>query len=216
MQLIVYTAIFGQIGDKLRPPQNTSSDVAYIAYLDVEEVPEVEGWEVRRPAWHHPDARRKARKHKLLSHRLYPEADYTLWLDGCFTPVVDPWELVDRYLQDSDLCVFRHAQRKCVYQEVEACVRLRKDDPRVMRAQISRYRREGYPYHNGLAETGALLRRHTEKIREFNEAWWRELSQNSLRDQLSFDYVCWRHRIRYSVFDGDRHHTPYFHWRPHR
>lgn len=216
MKLVVYTAIFGQIRDKLYPPQNAAEDVPYVAYMDAEELPEVGGWEIRRPVWHLPDARRKARKHKLLSHRLHPEADYTLWVDGCLTPVVDPWDLVDRYLRNTDLCVFRHAQRKCLYQEVEACVRLRKDDPRIMRAQVAKYRREGYPYHNGLAETTAVLRRHSEKIRRLNEAWWAELAANSLRDQLSLDYVCWKHGIRYSVFSGLRYRSPYFHWRAHR
>lgn len=214
---VVYTAIFGDIRDFLFSPQNLKPTTRRDAYLDVDRPGATNGWATKPPAWEHAtNPRLRARRHKILSHQLYPDEDLTLWVDGCLTPLADPEYLAAKYLQDVDICLFRHMERNCVYQELEACIKLRKDDPEVMRNQVLGYRDAGYPYNNGLAETTAVLRRHTPEIRELNERWWSEVRNKSLRDQLSLDYLCWSMNIRYSVFAGQRTQSPHFQWRPHR
>jgi hypothetical protein len=47
-----------------------------------------------------------------------------------------------------------------------------------------------------------LLRRHTEAIRAFNEAWWDEIQRGSRRDQLSFAYVARRCGLTWRHFPG--------------
>lgn len=213
--IVVYTAIFGTIPDELYRPVYEGEGVEYHAYVDRVRGSR-HGWQLRPKHFTADDPRRQARQHKLLSHELYPEAEYTLWLDGCLSPLCDPRQLVDQYLGEHDICVFRHMQRNCVYQELEACLQLRKDDPQVMRRQVNTYRREGYPYNRGLAETTAVLRRHSPQVKALNEAWWRELVTGSVRDQLSFDVVCWRLGVPYATFDGTRTRCPHYKWRPHR
>lgn len=219
MKLIVYTAIFGGIKDKLRPPVNIPDDVELHAYVDMtgDPVKHSSGWECRAPVWEHPtNPRLRARRHKLMSHELYPDADATLWVDGCLTPVENPHSLVEKYLSSHDICLFQHMQRNCIYQEAEACVRLAKDSSNVLRGLVKRYKAEKYPYNNGLAETTAVLRRHTDAVKRFNEEWWHELKNNSIRDQMSFNYVAWRQGIEYSRFLGNRCQCPHFVWNPHR
>ena len=213
---VIYTAIFGNIGDQLKPPRNVPPDIPCEAFIDIDRPEDRNGWRCRPPVWNNNNPRLRARRHKVLSHILYPEAEYSLWLDGCFTPLVSPQGLIDEFLADHDICLFKHMQRNCVYQELEACVRLKKDRPEIMRRQVDDYRREGYPHNNGLVETGALLRRHTKAVKDFNEAWWQELRHKSLRDQLSFNYVAWKLGIEYNVFPQNRVACPYFHWTPHR
>jgi len=219
--LVVYTAIFGDIGDRLQPVARfRSPEVAFHAYVDGVSTPteSAEGWELRPAAWEHDaDPRLRARRHKLLSHELYPDTPATLWLDGCLTPAQDPRLLVSQYLGDGkpEIYFFRHMQRDCVYQECEACIRLAKDLPGTLRAVAKRYRREGYPYNNGLAETTAVLRANTQRIREFNASWWAELLENSVRDQVSCDYVAWRMSLEYGTFPGTRMTCPHFTWIPH-
>lgn len=212
--IVCYTAIFGNIGDQLYPPER-SGDTQYIAFVD-DPTPRQAGWQLRPPQWIRPDKRRQARQHKCLAHELFPEADYTFWVDGCLTPLQPAQELVEYLLNDHDLATFEHMERNCVYQELEACLRLHKDVPELMRKQIAKYRREGYPHHNGLAETTAVLRRNTPKIREFNQLWWDEIRNESTRDQLSFDYVCWKLGITYAHLEGTRVSSPHFTWRAHR
>lgn len=214
--IVVYTAIFGGIRDRLyQPVKAQSEENHYVVFSDTIRDAARNGWEIRHVA-KSDNPQRCARRLKVLSHKTFPDARYTLWVDGCLTPVEEAWRLVDRFLNDTDLCVFEHMERGCVYQELEACIKLKKDDPAVMRQQISRYKEASYPYHNGLAETTAVLRRETDAIRAFNELWWLEIEQGSIRDQLSFDYTAWELGIEYATFEGTRTRSPHFVWRPHR
>jgi hypothetical protein len=67
---------------------------------------------------------------------------------------------------------------------------------------MKHYRYENYPTGAGLAECPVILRRHTKGTELFNEIWWNEIETHSRRDQLSFNYVAWKLRIRYAVFPG--------------
>lgn len=223
MKIVVFTAIFGDIRDRLQPIKNLlgNEEVQYHAYVDGVDKPQTHdtGWELRPAVWAHAtNARLRARRHKILSHELYPDADFTLWVDGCLTPVQDPTELVKLYFRKDqpDMYLFQHMQRNCVYQEAEACIRMKKDDPNRLRAITHRYKEEGYPHNNGLAETTAMLRKHTRKVKEFNGAWWSELRNNSIRDQMSFDYMVWRRKMRYGHLRGIRTKSPHFSWKAHR
>lgn len=217
---VVYTAIFGNIGDSIRPVE-PSDDTSYVAFVEPDRFPikkqaNLHGWQLRPPKWIHQNKRRQARQHKCMAHALFPEARYSLWVDGCLKPVTPMAELVEFLLLGADICTFEHMQRSCVYDELKACIGLKKDDPKVMTAQVERYRKEGYPENNGLAETTAVLRRHTSLTKQLNELWWSEICHQSLRDQLSFNYVCWQLGARYETFEGTRIASPYFNWWPHR
>ena len=218
MSIVIYTAIFGPIKDSLHEPKNIPPDVECHAYIEgITEPEERNGWLCKPAVWEHSsNPRLRARRHKMLAHQLYPDVNYTLWVDGCLTPKTDPHKLVEKYLQHVDITVFQHMQRNCLYKELEACLRMKKDDPRTMRAQVNRYRAEGYPYNAGLGETTALLRRHSAAAMRFSTAWWEELRNNSIRDQLSFNYLLWQRGLNYNTFEGNRCKCPHFDWRAHR
>jgi hypothetical protein len=218
LRLVVYTAIF-DIGDQLHPVPGLGPDVAFHCYTDVQQPWQgADGWWRLPAVWAHPTKPRlRARRHKLMAHQLYPHVEYTLWVDGCLTPT-DPDLLLrpEHYLAQHDLCVFKHMQRDCIYAEMDACLELKKDSPDIIERLRARYTAEKYPVKRGLAETTAVLRRTNDLTQRLNEAWWAELSANSIRDQLSFDYVCWRQGRAYNTFAGTRCASPHFRWRPHR
>lgn len=59
--------------------------------------------------------------------------------------------------------------------------------------QIEKYKAEGYPEGIGMVETCVLLRKHNDiKCVLFDNAWATELLEQSHRDQLSFNYICWK------------------------
>ena len=215
---IIYTALFGDTKDELYPPEEQSDLVECIAYVDEPRMAQFKGkgWQLRPAYYHDENPRRRARHHKCGPHELFPKAAYSMWIDGCLTPLQDLREMTEYLLPNEDMAVFEHMERGCVYKELEACIRLKKDNPELMRRQVQRYREQKYPYDNGLAETTAVLRRHCDEIRRFNNAWWTEIDQFSLRDQLSFDFVCWQSRIDYAWLEGTRTESPHFQWRPHR
>ena len=217
--LVVYTAITGSFPNQLRPPLGPQDPkgrkVRHICFSDKPR--NVGRWQVVTPVWDHDDPRRVARYHKALSHRLFPNARYTLWHDGNQQLKVNPWDLVDRYLnRDHVLASYKHPDRDCVYQELEACVKLKKDNSGVMRRQIGAYRQQGYPAHNGMIETTAVLRDNSERARKINNLWWKEIVAGSRRDQLSINYVLWRLKERHAVMAGQRDRPVYFNYFPHR
>lgn len=214
--LVIYTAIFGDCKDRLYPlPWLDKIDC--FAFVDGVKSPRKgkHGW-IECPArFTDPNPRRRAREHKTMAHELFPDAKLSIWVDGTMTPHTDPRALTAKYLKDHDICTFRHSARTCIYQEAEMCVRNRKDDVATIREQIAGYHREGYPYHNGLAETMVVMRRHTPAIREFNELWYASIKHQSLRDQLSFNYCLWKLGLQHDVFHNYYHEQGDFSFRSH-
>lgn len=71
-----------------------------------------------------------------------------------------------------------------------------------MDAQMERYRNEGYPEHNGLIDSGILVRElKNQKVINLMETWWQEVLHGSKRDQLSFNYACWKNDFVYDTAD---------------
>jgi hypothetical protein len=209
--VVVYTAITRGYDILKEQPRATTKEASFVAFLD--EPWESETWRSLPVHTALSDPNRNAKIHKILSHVYLPDAEYTLWIDGSVTiqPVDSIQRLIDVYLADCDLAVFRHRLRTCVYQEANVCLQRRLDEPEVIWQQACRYTREGYPANAGLAECSVILRRHTSRVRAFNEAWWDEIATGSRRDQLSFGYVAQKVALRYGFFPGSIADNPWFH-----
>jgi GT2 family glycosyltransferase len=138
---------------------------------------------------------KEQRQIKILAATNHPEYEYSLWVDGSIIPVCDPTPLIEQYLDKHDICFFRHPTRTCTYQEAHTVIQLKLDDPDIVNHQIETYKTLGFPIIYGLPETGVILRRHTDKIREFERTWWTAVEQGSHRDQLSVSFSLWFHDI---------------------
>lgn len=179
-------------------------------------------WSVRPVVWKHPTCNiRTARWHKINSHLALPEHDYSVWVDGSqrIKPVDLHVELVEplrEHEKKQPISTFKHPVRTCVYQEMSACNRLRKDNATLMAEQVKKYRSEGYPPYNGMVETACVVRNNSLPVRRFNEFWWQEIENGSRRDQLSFNYTSWKLGIAYGRVMGHRQESAYFEFTPHR
>ena len=187
--MIVYTAIFNNY-DLLQSPPVAVEGVRYVCITD--EAPlKRNGWDIHlvdRPLVPHPYIQRS---YKILAHRVFPDADVSLYLDGTFELLVDPRRLADRYLTDADLALFRHPQRDGVYAELSACEDLGKERREITTLAEERYRAQGMPETGYLHAAGVLIRRHTDQVAEFNERWMTELLDSSVRDQPALANTLW-------------------------
>lgn len=113
--------------------------------------------------------------------------------------MVSPYELIDEVREHgAAIGVFRHPDRRCIYVEAARCISMSKDDPALIIRQMERYRREGYPPDNGLAECNVIVRHHSDAlVQKVMSDWWREIRKGSRRDQLSFNYVIWKNAFKY-------------------
>ena len=202
--IAVYTAISNVTNnyDKLKEQKRHGDGVEYVAFLEEKEASKT--WDFRRMHDEFGDPNRNAKIHKILSHRFFPDKKYTLWVDGSVN-ISFPFSvkrLVDIYLQDCDIAVFKHPDRNCLYEEANVCIQRKLDDENTIRKQMRKYTSEGYPSNVGLAECTVILRRHSPKIIDFNEAWWDEIKNGSKRDQLSFNYVARKTMTKIKFFPG--------------
>jgi hypothetical protein len=222
---VIYTAITGGY-DILKPPagievpgQDVPLRIAFMDDPDLQSRSNHRGWhEIKPTASICMDPHMQSRRYKILAHEVLPPGtEFSLWVDGSveFNSDLHPEVLARQFLGNSDLALFRHRLRDCLYDESHACQRLRLDDPSVMARQMNRYRAEGYPRNNGLAECAVILRRHTPSTARLNELWWQEVSNGSRRDQLSFNYACWKLGIKHSLLPGTMLDNPFFKWHPH-
>lgn len=188
-KIVVYTAITNNYDTLKEPRIKLWKGVDFVAFLD--HAPVATSWQIRKAGSEFNDPCRNAKTPKILPHVFFPDATYSLWIDGSveinFNFSIQ--QLIDVYLREHDLAVFKHPERQCIYEEAAKCIRINKDNPAVIQRQMAAYRNENYPPNNGLVESAVLLRRHTGKVRQFNEVWYQEIKHNSRRDQLSFNYA---------------------------
>jgi hypothetical protein len=177
------------------------------------------------------DNTRNAKRFKVLPHRHLQDYEYSIFIDGNMKVVGNVNELVDKYLSDSNVAFFSHAQNKldprdCIYDEAQTILDLGeknmkrspkkgvlnyKDDPEIVKRQVERYMDMHYPSHNGLITGMVILRRHNEKdCIKAMEDWWTEIKYNSKRDQLSFNYIAWKNKLKFSYIQGDSRDNKYF------
>jgi hypothetical protein len=200
----IYTAITGRYDRLKRQSAQAAAGARQVAFVDEEtrRVGGPAGWELCSITQEGTDANRMAKHPKVLSHRVLPDADCTLWMDASVLLIApfDMARLTELFLADSDLCVFGHDRRGCVYEEARRCIELGLDEPETIVRQMARYRDDGFPVDAGLAEATVILRRHTPEICAFNERWWQEIERGSRRDQLSFPYVAHKMGLSYHRF----------------
>ena len=208
---IIYTAIAGGY-DNLKPPwgdnPNSPTRLAFVDNPDLCAGTGCPGWQIEPMSSICMDPLMQAKSYKVMAHKVLPAGtEFSLWVDGsmAFNAGLHPGDLALRYLKDADLALFRHPIRDCLYDEAHRCNVGKMDDSSVMARQMNRYRAEGYPRNNGLAECAVILRRHTPAVARLNEMWWKEIAEGSRRDQLSFGYVCWKLDVKYAFFPGTRH-----------
>ena len=136
--------------------------------------------------------RKTARKYKMLPQNYLPDYDGWIWIDNSCIFLYNPIDLYNLYTTGFDLSVHEHCDRISIYQEAQVIIERGLDDKGVVNTQMRQYELDGY-VDMGLFETGILMRVNNDRVIRFNNMWWEELRNNSIRDQLSFPYTIWKH-----------------------
>ncbi|KAL2931970.1 Thimet oligopeptidase [Bienertia sinuspersici] len=221
--IVVASAIFGNY-DLLQQPRNTSEDakknVCYFMFLDEETEVAMKNASLidgskKVGLWRivvvhnlpYTDPRRNGKIPKLLLHRLFPNARYSIWLDGKLELVEDPYRILERFLwrQNATFAISRHYKRFDVFVEAEANKAAAKYGNASIDFQIDFYKKEGLtpysidklPITSDVPEGCVILREHVPIANLFSCLWFNEVDRFTSRDQLSFSTV--RDKIRSKV-----------------
>ena len=218
--LVIYTAIFGGYDGLL--PQKKFDGVDYICFTD--SPIKSRTWKIVSCEKTEENLAMNARKHKILAHRYLSDYDASIYMDGNFLVKKNPSDFVSDVISKSPMAVYNHGfenmpdSRNCIYKELSYILSSKKvanwtqEDIRVMKDQVKRYKKEGYPENNGLIASGVLIRNHHHKdVVALMEAWWEELENGCVRDQLSFNYVTWKNNFQPRYLHENIRDNDYFH-----
>src|SRR5262249_28832525 len=126
----------------------------------------------------------------------------TIWIDAN-TEIMSPTfarEAIDALI--NGFALFAHPQRRDIYQEAEASLRLAPEKYRhqPIGAEVEHYMAEGFPRYSGLYACGTVARRRSLTVDLVGHEWYDECVRWSYQDQLSFPVVCRRNGVAPGVF----------------
>ena len=204
MKIAILTSLCG-LGTKLRNPTECYDDVDYIAFVDHKH-PDATIWDQRVALDFTLDGqyngRRNAKIYKVMPQMFLPEYDYWFWVDSTHEVIQHPRDIIEKYLGDSPLGLWKHTDRDCAYDEAAILTQLRYDHLPLIQAQTQYYTSVGYPRNNGLYELPVSIRKNTDEIKVLNMRWWEMICRYSSRDQLSMPFVLWKSKITPTLLPG--------------
>ncbi|KAJ7946985.1 Inner membrane protein oxaA [Quillaja saponaria] len=221
--VVVASAIFGNF-DEINQPRNISDyakeTVCFYMFIDEETESYMKtsgtlGSGKKIGMWRivvvhnlpYPDARRTGKIPKLLLHRMFPNARYSLWIDGKLELVVDPYQVLERFLwrKNATFAISKHYRRFDVFMEAEANKAAGKYDNASIDLQVEFYKNEGLtpyseaklPILSDVPEGCVVIKEHVPLSNLFTCLWFNEVDRFTSRDQISFSTV--RDKIRSKV-----------------
>ncbi|KAL7606524.1 hypothetical protein Lser_V15G19172 [Lactuca serriola] len=152
------------------------------------------------------DMRRVGKIPKLLAHRLFHNARYSIWLDSKLRLQLDPLLVLEYFLwrKGHEYAISNHYDRHCVWEEVAQNKKLNKYNHTIIDQQFAFYQADGLTRFNpfdsqkllpsNVPEGSFIVREHTPMSNLFSCLWFNEVERFTPRDQLSFAYTY--HKLR--------------------
>ncbi|KAK7251882.1 hypothetical protein RIF29_35472 [Crotalaria pallida] len=147
------------------------------------------------------DMRRTGKVPKFLSHRLFPNVRYSIWLDSKMRLNSDPMLIIEYFLwrRNAEYAISNHYDRHCVWEEVLQNKRLNKYNHTAIDEQFNFYQSDGLTKFDPsdlnnllpsyVPEGSMIVRAHTPMSNLFSCLWFNEVDRFTSRDQLSFAYT---------------------------
>lgn len=206
-KIVVYTAIFGDY-DTLKHPNYKIADADFVCFTDKDITSDF--YKIIRVNPKEKNPKLDSGYYKLLPHKFFSHYQYSIWVDGSMQlKFTSAQSLIEKYLTNRvNYATFVHPERDCIYDEANECIKLKRANREIVEKQIAGYKKDGFPKHFGLTANGIIIRKHNEpNVIKVCEDWWKEVSEKSERDQLSFNYVVWKNSfninlIKENIFDS--------------
>lgn len=136
----------------------------------------------------------KNRYCKFFPNKLFPQYDYSIYIDGNIKINSTLSHLVDQ-MGEQNFGLFEHPDCNDLYVEAfrfsEQYFDI--DFSNAIKKQVEEYAGLGFPFGFGFVENSIIVRKHNEQESiQIMETWWDEYIKYKTRDQLSFMYSFWK------------------------
>lgn len=219
---VIYTVLVGEYGS-IHQPLAIDDRFDYILFSNDIAEASIGIWQVRRfPKVVEKDNKRLSRYPKTHPHTLLKEYQASLYIDANIQ-IADSWvyeRFIELFRQKIDTagiqllltgrdCIYRHSYDMCViraehdYKAIQQCHEMMK---------------RGFPEHFGLNENNIIYRSHNEKMKKIDEEWWWWITHYSFRDQFSYMFCFWKHKVKRELFlpaGEDSHNSQHFKFHSH-
>lgn len=200
---VVYTCITGNY-DNLKNI-NIEEGWDYVCFTDTNIESDV--WDIRPiPSMINNLSRVKQQRFiKMNPHKVLPEYEESIWIDGNLLLTGSLTDLYNDVIDDSHSVYFKkHLDRICIFQELDACIKYKKENADVINRLRKYYTDCGFPKGYGLYETNIIIRKHNDPdcIR-LMDAWTIEMLKGSHRDQLSLNFCIWQLGLKDKIKEID-------------
>ncbi len=197
-KVAVYTSIFGE-SDIIHEPLYKSDKCDYYAITD-QNLSTDSFWKKLDcsgiPGFSEYDGYHKSKFCKLFPHILFPEYDYSIWVDGNAQIVADLYPLIDQLDDSHVMGSFENPLHDCIYTEKNYIIYIDAANTKAIENQIKTYKKAGFPPKYGMREFSILMRRHSDKkLQDLMNQWWEHCNKYTMRDQISFPFILWKNGL---------------------
>jgi len=192
---VIYTCVTGGYDPIITP----SAVSEYFDYVFFSDRPETDGvWDVRPVGHFEEDGHFTNRWYKMHAAELFPEYEYSVWLDGNIG--IRGHDFYERILalmnENVPFAGICHPDRDDIYEEAGRILANRRDSFSNLARAVSFLRRQKFPRHWGLLEANVILRKHSDgNVAGTDLMWWDMVNRYSRRDQMSQTYCLWKRGI---------------------
>ena len=203
--ITVYTCITGNYDNLIEQP--TFDDVKYICFSDNATLNIYKNWSIvpiNLPSLTQPNL--VNRYFKTSAYDLNLDNQYSLYIDGNVLLTQDPKMLLPHFINEKNsIAAFKHPVRTSVKEEMQELVSTKKlIDEEVIKADtfLNNIDEEGFDFTSQLTAGYILLRRHNDiNLIHAMQEWLKIIVDTCKRDQLSLQYVLWKHNLKISYLD---------------
>lgn len=196
LKIAVFTAISGGY-DSFKPPEKLDPRLDYIIYTDTP-VKNVGIYDVRPILFVDSDKTRSARFVKTNPHNLLNNYDIAVWVDANLMILGDVYPFIEDVLRSGkSVGAIKHPIRKSVFEEINECLAINKDDRDVLLELQRKYKNEGYDCDDLIESNVFVYDLRDTAVHAFLNDWWNMIDKYSRRDQLSVNYCLDKHGVRW-------------------
>ena len=218
MKIAVYTANIGGC-IKFYEPQILENNVDYIYFTDDKNL-KSDKWEIvyventSETTNVSPGNRSLAKRIKMLFWEYLKEYDWVVWIDAQNQILSDGFRSYIDTIPSTIDAVFKPNpwprdsvnKRTSVFAEIKELRKMNLEDADALDVWEEELQKLDFPANEyGLFETNIIFWRYSSKniTRDFNQEWWSLSTKRFRRDQLTINYLIWKHDIKEYVLVDD-------------